>query len=164
MVKAVYVYIGLAVCSCIVSNIWIMIRNNSFESEIIERYEIMTKSLRTEFSGQKKLMTELHRDEIELQKKEFDKEIREKKNEFHNELSKAHGDITTVRNAIYGINQKSEEYSEQVSKLQKENEATRNHYNQIGDVAQNHINELEKKLIECQHETASKQQELHESF
>ena len=51
--KPIYVYVAVSIASFIFSNVWIMRRNNSFESELIDKYDVMIKSLRNEFSLQK---------------------------------------------------------------------------------------------------------------
>ena len=65
MTRTIVVYVSVAAVSFILSNVWMMQQNNSFEAELMGQYESMISSLQEEFAGQKKLISSINREEIE---------------------------------------------------------------------------------------------------
>lgn len=106
------------------------------------------------------LIDSIHDDEIKWKKKQFDTALSKERSKFHQQLADAHGDIKAVRDAMYGINQETQKYSEKVTYLKRENSDVQVHHNQIEEIARNHIVELEDALVECQKNNKRKETEL----
>ena len=160
MTKAKTIYAIVAVLSFVCSNIWVMHRNNAFEAELVDKYEDMIHSLKDEFAGQKELIESINREEIAWYQDEFAQKLQTKRTEFHQELTAAHGDIGSVRQNVHIKHKESKKRSEQSTYLQRENADTRDHYNKIRDIAQNHVSDLEDQIVECEHKNRRHQTEM----
>eukprot|EP01083_Nonionella_stella_P057340 150559_1 len=160
MVKPIYVYVSVAVISFILSNIWLIRRNNSFEGQIMDKYEAMIHSLHSDFASQKEMIEDVNRYEIEWHHKEFERKLKLKRDSFHEQISGAYESIESARHAVYDLTHQSRQNSEKTSYLKKELDDTQDHYDQIADIANKHIMDLEEQVLECESKNKDRQTEL----
>ena len=136
--------------------------NNAEENELMNQYDSMIMDLKRQYLGQQQLTESINRDEKVWIRTEADRKLKAKRDEFHQQLLVAKGDIHKVREAVNQKRKESESKVKMVDYLEQENKDTQSHHEQINKIADDHLMDLEQKIVDCEYQKRQKRKEISE--